>query len=260
MVAPSVSPIYAVNVEGLRRDGFALVHGVIPPRLLVRFDELLLEVQKMPTPDWVPQRNVVGSRSLAYDFAAVLRKGGEDMLGLLEQPSVLAMAAMALGTSEVVVESFAVGNTLTLEQPQLHWHSDNGAPVSLRTVLDRHDPAIGNARLRILPRSHTRSRTEVQAELELRESEIVSQVERSAQQGCFREHLEEVNLTLDPAETLVWTPACWHATEVQTGLGARRAICWNLGVRGRSRRSPRWQQRCHGRPAQSGRHRTAAVA
>ena len=53
---------------------------------------------------------------------------------------------------------------------------------------------------------------------------------------CFASQPTEVVLALEPSTTLVWTPGCWHATEVQTGPGPRRTICWNYGVRERSRR------------------------
>ena len=42
----------------------------------------------------------------------------------------------------------------------------------------------------------------------------------------------EVRLPLDGAQTLIWNPTTWHATEVQSSETRRRVIGWNYGVFG----------------------------
>ena len=56
-------------------------------------------------------------------------------------------------------------------------------------------------------------------------------------QKFYASHPEEVEVPLDGARTLIWSPTCWHATECQQKQQQqqqqqqRRAISWNYGKR-----------------------------
>ena len=68
---------------------------------------------------------VAGTRSMAATFLEMLRLGGEEALGLLESPRVLALACRALGCDEVVIDRVSCGDPLTLHGDS---PSQGGAP------------------------------------------------------------------------------------------------------------------------------------
>lgn len=144
----------------VRQQGWA----ELPPRSALIAPHQLDTIRRLleedgGAPEWVAagpgMRSSRSDNSLVFDFASVLRRGGEPLLALVEHPDAIEIAKAALGADEVVVESFAVGDTITGTEyagesgvlgTQVAWHVDHGAPVSFRTALDPHDPALGNAR------------------------------------------------------------------------------------------------------------------
>ena len=51
-----------------------------------------------------------------------------------------------------------------------------------------------------------------------------------ARKQLYAKHPDEIEASLDPRWTLVWSPSWWHATGVKTSVGQRRAIGWNYST------------------------------
>lgn len=181
----------------------------------------------------------------------MLKAGGEPLLSLLEEPTMLTLAAGLLelddtddarvgrggGVSEVRIEAVGMGDTLTLEEmqldgpqkgAQLHWHSDTGSNLAFRTAIDPQGGRSGNASLRVLPGSHLRSYEEMAKEID--------RLDPSARGKVYSTHPGEVDVALDRGSTLIWSPTTWHATGLQRTRTPRRAFGWNYGERRRGTR------------------------
>ena len=145
---------------------------------------------------------------------------GEPLLKMVESPILVEAARRILGAEDVARRRLRHRRRLpgAAAIRQVYWHVDGGPDVrqvSFRTALDRHDAS--NAPLRVLPGSHHRSRDEVAAEL--MQLELATGNHEEPPEHCYARHPEEVEVVLDPRWTLIWTPSCWHATGLKTGVG-----------------------------------------
>jgi hypothetical protein len=206
----------------------------------------------------------------------VLRRGGEELFSIFEQPQTTSLAMALLGLDDeagpqsassrpqLVIEAVGLGDALSLDEmqvaapseqstppgaaagaayAQLHWHSDSPSKLSFRTAIDPQGPATPNAALRLLPGSHLRPRAEVEAELAaLHPPEPPPPPPPPAREKvCYAAHPQEVLVGLDASRTLVWNPSTWHATERQPQHSGRRTpAAAQPGAPARSRRALSW--------------------
>eukprot|EP01052_Picozoa_sp_SAG31_P027375 SAG31_NODE_2559_length_5487_cov_68.463066_1_plen_521_part_00 len=231
------------------RGFFLSPDTLIPIETIEKIDRLQCEVE----PEWRATEWPTGMNILACQCLMVLRRGGEELLALMEQPQTLTLAAslLELGTvQDLVIEACDCGDALLLddypemrvegEDPdgepaaQLQWHSDGEAGlnhVAFRTAIDPQGTGTPNASLRLLPGTHLRPRNEVAVELSALVSQHVMNRQPDASQKVYALHPAEVRMPLAYGQTLVWNPTTWHATERQQLNVKRRAFGWNYGVR-----------------------------
>ena len=176
---------------------------------------------------------------LAMRFALM----GERTFVLAERAEFVNAAKLLLDAESVHVGCCGVGNAIEMvcgdgrPRKEIHWHSTPGSDlisengvrqVAFRFAIDVHDGTSG--RLKILPGTHRRSKSEIQIKIERELTDDKQRLVWNSQ--YFGNHREQVELSLDDTKMLMWTPDVWHATGEMKTRKHRRALSWIYFPRG----------------------------
>lgn len=121
------------ELEAFQSSGFFVSpQPLLPPETMALIDQLQKEVE----PEWMQTEFPPGCNRLACQFLMVMRRGGEQLLKIVEAPANLALAAALLGVDDnldddtgaagaaerVVLEACGMGDTFdVLECNQIGW-------------------------------------------------------------------------------------------------------------------------------------------
>ncbi|MCJ8331083.1 MAG: phytanoyl-CoA dioxygenase family protein [Lentisphaeria bacterium] len=215
------------QIEQFHELGYVRIPNPFPEELLIRVKDRIAAINIEYQNDEWPE----GSNPWACRF--LLLK--EIAIELVEAPEILECARQLLGTEDIHQGACGLMDKQLENERGLRqtlWHYDGSSDysqVSFRTAFDLHDQGIGP--LRLIPGSHKRDPADVRAELEANEPESDWDDDL-----MFAKYPNEIEVELDPAEMIIWTPNCWHATGLQTDPGPRRVMGWNYYPRiGRTR-------------------------
>jgi|EP01046_Picozoa_sp_COSAG06_P027384 hypothetical protein len=120
------------EIAAFRNDGFFVSsEALLPAEIMARIDEIQREVE----PEWLATEFPPGFNRLACQFLMVLKRGGEELLKLVEAPATLALAAALLevdddlddtgaagAAGKLVIEACGMGDALdVLDSDQIGW-------------------------------------------------------------------------------------------------------------------------------------------
>jgi ectoine hydroxylase-related dioxygenase (phytanoyl-CoA dioxygenase family) len=209
------------QIHHFHSKGFILIPNPLGDEVMNE----LTKIQKLIEPEWEKLSFPPG----VNDLACQMLMGGEPVLRMVENESLLSHAKQIMDCDRVEVAAFGMGQTIKTvgkDKNQVAWHADDFGSVKQVAVRIAIDPHEGeNAPLRMIPSSHLREREEVHEEL--LELELAGAPNQIPPEKLYVHHPQETSINLDPRLALLWTPNCWHSTHQKTSAGPRRVITWH---------------------------------